>query len=76
MKLVQSRFKYCSKTSDTLKLQYEIEKQVLNSYIEEVAELKCKMADFEQENNKLHSYHTSSYVLERIFNLKPDDKDF
>ncbi|KAJ0442504.1 hypothetical protein HanOQP8_Chr16g0614261 [Helianthus annuus] len=33
------------------------------------------MASLEQDNNKLHSYHASSYVLERIFNIKPDDKD-
>ncbi|MFS7986785.1 hypothetical protein Hanom_Chr11g01014331 [Helianthus anomalus] len=33
------------------------------------------MTDLEQDNNKLHSYHASSYVLEHIFNLKPDEKD-
>ncbi|KAJ0520515.1 hypothetical protein HanIR_Chr10g0460271 [Helianthus annuus] len=33
------------------------------------------MDELEQDNNKLHSYHASSYVLERIFNIKPDDKD-
>ncbi|XP_021991282.1 myb-like protein X [Helianthus annuus] len=59
----------------TLKRQYEIKQQVVNSYIEEVAELKRKITDLEQDNNKLHSYHDLSYVLERIFNIKPDVND-
>ncbi|KAJ0864168.1 putative transcription factor interactor and regulator CCHC(Zn) family [Helianthus annuus] len=75
MKLVQSRLKYCSETSDTLKRQYSIKHQVVNSYIEDVAKLKRQIADLEQDNNKLHSYHASSYVLERIFNIKPGDDD-
>ncbi|MFS7961594.1 hypothetical protein Hanom_Chr08g00716941 [Helianthus anomalus] len=75
MKLVQSRLNHCSETSDTRKGQYEIKQQVVNSYIKEVVELKRKMANLEQDNNKFHSYHASSYVLERIFNLKPEDKD-
>ncbi|KAJ0494112.1 hypothetical protein HanIR_Chr12g0593701 [Helianthus annuus] len=75
MKLVQSRLKYCSETTDTLKRQYSIKQQVVNSYIEDVAKLKRQIADLEQDNNKLHSYHASSYVLERIFNLKPGDDD-
>ncbi|KAF5760083.1 hypothetical protein HanXRQr2_Chr16g0749111 [Helianthus annuus] len=33
------------------------------------------MADLEQDNNKLHSYHALSYILERIFNIKPDNND-
>ncbi|XP_021992061.1 uncharacterized protein LOC110888869 [Helianthus annuus] len=49
--------------------------QVVNSYIEDVAKIKRKIADLEQDNNKLHSYHASSYVLERIFNLKPNGRD-
>ena len=75
MKLVQSRLKYCSATTDTLKRQYDIKQQVVNSYIEDVAKLKHKIADLEQDNNKLHSYHASSYVIEWIFNTKPDGKD-
>ncbi|XP_021990848.1 uncharacterized protein LOC110887577 [Helianthus annuus] len=59
----------------TTEQQYEIKQQVVNSYIEDVAELKRKRADLEQDNNKLHRYHASSYVLERIFNIKPDDND-
>ncbi|KAM0050072.1 putative transcription factor interactor and regulator CCHC(Zn) family [Helianthus debilis subsp. tardiflorus] len=75
MKLVQSRLKYCSETTDTLKRKYSIKQQVVNSYIEDVAKLKHQIADLEQDNNKLHSYHASSYVLERIFNIKPSDDD-
>ncbi|MFS7936696.1 hypothetical protein Hanom_Chr05g00418841 [Helianthus anomalus] len=34
------------------------------------------MADLEpKKNNKLHSCHASSYILEQIFNIKPDDND-
>ncbi|KAJ0508376.1 putative transcription factor interactor and regulator CCHC(Zn) family [Helianthus annuus] len=54
---------------------YEIKQGVVNSYIEDVAKLKRQIADLEQDNNKLKSYHASSYVLERIFNIKPDGKD-
>ncbi|MFS7946529.1 hypothetical protein Hanom_Chr06g00537341 [Helianthus anomalus] len=75
MKLVQSRLKHCSEISNTLKRQYEIKQQVVNSYIEDGAKLKRKLAELEQDKNKLHSYHASSYVLEGIFNLKPDDND-
>ncbi|KAF5778302.1 putative transcription factor interactor and regulator CCHC(Zn) family [Helianthus annuus] len=75
MKLVQSRLRYYSETTDTFKRQYEIKQQVVNSYIEDVAKLKHQIADLEQDNNKLKSYHASSYVLERIFNIKPDGKD-
>ncbi|XP_035834149.1 centlein-like [Helianthus annuus] len=76
MEFGHSRLKHCSEISNTLKRQYEIKQQVVNSYIEDVAKLKRKIADLEQDNNKLHSYHASSYVLERIFNIKPDDNDF
>ncbi|XP_035841293.1 golgin subfamily A member 6-like protein 6 [Helianthus annuus] len=69
------QLKYCSETSDTLKRQYSVKQQVVNSYIEDVAKLKRQIADFEQDNNKLHSYRASSYVLERIFNIKPGDDD-
>ncbi|KAJ0857218.1 hypothetical protein HanRHA438_Chr13g0587461 [Helianthus annuus] len=75
MKLVQSRLRYYSETTDTLKRQYEIKQQVVNSYIEDVAKLKREIADLEQDNNKLKSYHASLYVLERIFNIKPGDDD-
>ncbi|MFS7979171.1 hypothetical protein Hanom_Chr10g00924291 [Helianthus anomalus] len=50
MKLVQSRLKHCSETSDTLKRQYEIKQQVVNSYFEDVAKLKRKIVDLGQDN--------------------------
>ncbi|KAJ0441840.1 putative transcription factor interactor and regulator CCHC(Zn) family [Helianthus annuus] len=52
---------------------YAIKQDVVNSYIEDVAKLKRQIADLEQDNNKLKSYHVSSYVLERIFNIKLGD---
>ncbi|MFS8002648.1 hypothetical protein Hanom_Chr13g01204571 [Helianthus anomalus] len=75
MKCIQDRLSQYLETSQTLKNNYEIKQQVVDQYIDEVAEFKRKMADLEQENNKLHSYHASSYILERIFNIKSDDKD-
>ncbi|XP_021984993.1 uncharacterized protein LOC110880862 [Helianthus annuus] len=63
------------KTDEKLKKQVEEAVAEKQQYIEEVAELKRKMDELEQDNNKLHSYHASSYVLERIFNIKLDDKD-
>ncbi|MFS7986256.1 hypothetical protein Hanom_Chr11g01008191 [Helianthus anomalus] len=75
MKFAQSRMNYLSETTKELKRMYEIKQDVVNSYIEDVAKLKRQIADLEQDNNKLKSYHVSSYVLERIFNIKPDGKD-
>ncbi|MFS7919799.1 hypothetical protein Hanom_Chr03g00216901 [Helianthus anomalus] len=47
----------------------------MNNYIDQVAELKRELAEKERKNNKLQSYHASSYILERIFNIKPDEND-
>ncbi|KAJ0901630.1 putative transcription factor interactor and regulator CCHC(Zn) family [Helianthus annuus] len=55
---------------------YSMKQDVVNSYIGDVAKLKRQIADFEQDNNKLKSYHVSSYVLERIFNIKLGDGGF
>ncbi|MFS7969417.1 hypothetical protein Hanom_Chr09g00808961 [Helianthus anomalus] len=44
-------------------------------YIDEVVELKRELAEKEKKNNKLQSYHASSYILKRIFNITPDDND-
>ncbi|MFS7896522.1 hypothetical protein Hanom_Chr15g01364481 [Helianthus anomalus] len=75
MKRIQARLSQYSETSQTPKNKYEIKQQVVNQYNDEVAELKRRTTDLEQENNKLHSYQASSYIPERIFNIKPDDKD-
>ncbi|KAJ0458539.1 putative transcription factor interactor and regulator CCHC(Zn) family [Helianthus annuus] len=73
MKYAQSRMNYLSETTKELKRMYAIKQDVVNSFIEDVAKLKRQIADLEQDNNKLKSYHVSSYVLERIFNIKPGD---
>ncbi|MFS7987799.1 hypothetical protein Hanom_Chr11g01027121 [Helianthus anomalus] len=73
MKYAQSRMNYMSETTKELKRMYAIKQDVVNSYIEDVAKLKQQIVDLEQDNNKLKSYHVSSYVLERIFNIKPGD---
>ncbi|KAJ0852855.1 putative transcription factor interactor and regulator CCHC(Zn) family [Helianthus annuus] len=73
MKYAQSRMNYLSETTKELKRMYAIKQDVVNSYIEDVAKVKRQIADLEQDNNKLKSYHVSSYVLERIFNIKPGD---
>ncbi|MFS8022487.1 hypothetical protein Hanom_Chr16g01440001 [Helianthus anomalus] len=75
MKRIQARLSQYPDTSQILKNKYKIKQQVVNKYIDEVAELKCKMAELEQENNKFHSYHASSYILECMFNIKPDNND-
>ncbi|MFS8021614.1 hypothetical protein Hanom_Chr16g01429501 [Helianthus anomalus] len=57
---------------ETLKSQ----EKVLNQYIDELAEVKRELAEKEKKVNKLQSYHASSYILERIFNITLDDHDF
>ncbi|KAF5759446.1 putative transcription factor interactor and regulator CCHC(Zn) family [Helianthus annuus] len=52
------------------------EKQLeLNKCVDEIANLKQVLAEKEKVVTKLQSYHNSSYILERIFNITPDDKD-
>ncbi|MFS7995411.1 hypothetical protein Hanom_Chr12g01117611 [Helianthus anomalus] len=75
MKRIQARLAQYSETTQLLENKYKIKQQVVNQYIDEVVELKRKMVELEQENNKLHSYHASSYILECIFNIKSDDND-
>ncbi|MFS7997516.1 hypothetical protein Hanom_Chr12g01142701 [Helianthus anomalus] len=76
MKRIQTRLTQYSETKRLPEAKYKGKQLVLNQYIDEVAELKCKMVEVEKENNKLDSYNASSYILERIFNIKPDDNDF
>ncbi|MFS7946707.1 hypothetical protein Hanom_Chr06g00539481 [Helianthus anomalus] len=47
----------------------------LNKCIDEVAKLKQELAEKEKIVTKLKSYYNSSYILGRIFNITPDDKD-
>ncbi|KAJ0826973.1 putative transcription factor interactor and regulator CCHC(Zn) family [Helianthus annuus] len=52
------------------------EKQIeLNKRVDEIANLKQVLAEKDKIVTKLQSYHNSSYILERIFNITPDDKD-
>ncbi|KAJ0652898.1 putative transcription factor interactor and regulator CCHC(Zn) family [Helianthus annuus] len=52
------------------------EKQIeLNKCVDEIASLKQVLAEKEKIVTKLQSYHNSSYILERIFNITPDNKD-
>ncbi|KAJ0446513.1 putative transcription factor interactor and regulator CCHC(Zn) family [Helianthus annuus] len=52
------------------------EKQIeLNKRVDEIANLKQVLAEKEKIVTKLQSYHDSSYILERIFNITPDNKD-
>ncbi|KAJ0456093.1 putative transcription factor interactor and regulator CCHC(Zn) family [Helianthus annuus] len=52
------------------------EKQIeLNKCVDEIANLKQVLAEKEKIVTKLQSYHNSSYILEQIFNITPDDKD-
>ncbi|MFS8002461.1 hypothetical protein Hanom_Chr13g01202331 [Helianthus anomalus] len=67
-----------SKYTDTtrfLEARYKGKQLVLNQYIDKVVEHKRQMDEIEQKNNKLQSYHASSYILEWIFNITPDDSD-
>ncbi|MFS7954038.1 hypothetical protein Hanom_Chr07g00625631 [Helianthus anomalus] len=75
MQRIQDRLTKYSETIRLLEAKYKGKQLVLNQYIDEVAELKRQMAEVAQKNNKLQSYDASSYILERIFNIKPDDND-
>ncbi|MFS7946068.1 hypothetical protein Hanom_Chr06g00531681 [Helianthus anomalus] len=66
---------YDNLKSEVKRLEEKGFKLVLNNYIDQVAVLKQELAEKEKKNNKLQSYHASSYILERIFNITPDDND-
>ncbi|MFS7978797.1 hypothetical protein Hanom_Chr10g00919661 [Helianthus anomalus] len=70
---LQDRLSICIETTKLVEAKYEGKQRVLNKYIDEVAELKRDSAEKEKKINKLQSYHASSYILERIFNIIPDD---
>ncbi|KAJ0714031.1 putative transcription factor interactor and regulator CCHC(Zn) family [Helianthus annuus] len=62
-------------TKDLYERQFK-EKQIeLNKRVNEIANLKQVLAEKEKIVTKLQSYHDSSYILERIFNITPDNKD-
>ncbi|MFS7969420.1 hypothetical protein Hanom_Chr09g00808991 [Helianthus anomalus] len=72
---LQGRVSKYSETTKFLEAKYKGKQLVLNQYIDEVAELKRELAEKEKKNIKLQSYHASSYILERIFNITQDDND-
>ncbi|MFS7998145.1 hypothetical protein Hanom_Chr12g01150271 [Helianthus anomalus] len=65
----------CLETTRLIEAKYKGKQEVLNQYIDEIPKLKQELAEKEKFVNKLQSYHASSYILERIFNITPDDKD-
>ncbi|KAJ0484297.1 putative transcription factor interactor and regulator CCHC(Zn) family [Helianthus annuus] len=64
----------CQRNTKFLEARFEDKQRVVNQYIDDVAKLKQELADKEKLVNKLQSYHSSSYILERIFNITPDEK--
>ncbi|MFS8006475.1 hypothetical protein Hanom_Chr14g01249571 [Helianthus anomalus] len=61
-----------------MKKQYDVMKYSHHRVKEAYETLKSQVEHLherEKNANKLQSYHTSSYILERIFNITPDDND-
>ncbi|KAJ0929621.1 putative transcription factor interactor and regulator CCHC(Zn) family [Helianthus annuus] len=74
VKSLDDRLCACQRNTKFLEARFEDKQRVLNQYIDDVAKLKQELADKEKLVNKLQSYHSSSYILERIFNITPDEK--
>ncbi|XP_022042023.1 interaptin-like [Helianthus annuus] len=72
---LDNRLSACQETNSFLEARYKGKQLVVNNYIDEVTKLKQELAEKEKLVNKLQSYHASSYILERIFNITPDGKD-
>ncbi|MFS7977249.1 hypothetical protein Hanom_Chr10g00901831 [Helianthus anomalus] len=64
-----------SETKKFLEANYKEKQLVLNQYIDELVELKHELAEKEKKINKLQSYHASSYILECILYITPNDND-
>ncbi|KAF5802790.1 putative transcription factor interactor and regulator CCHC(Zn) family [Helianthus annuus] len=75
VKSLDDRLCACQRNTKFLEARFEDKQRVLNQYIDDVAKLKQELADKEKLVNKLQSYHSSSYILERIFNITPDEKE-
>ncbi|KAJ0780763.1 hypothetical protein HanPI659440_Chr06g0241461 [Helianthus annuus] len=75
VKSLDDRLCACQRNTKFLEARFEDKQRVLNQYIDDVAKLKKELADKEKLVNKLQSYHASSYILERIFNITPDGKE-
>ncbi|MFS7995862.1 hypothetical protein Hanom_Chr12g01123041 [Helianthus anomalus] len=83
-------FKSCKKEYDVMKYSHNRMKEAYEKmkesykdlekrnvkYVETTRFLEANYKDKQMmKNNKLHSYHVSSYILERIFNITPDEND-
>ncbi|XP_035843864.1 septation ring formation regulator EzrA-like [Helianthus annuus] len=75
VKSLDDRLCACQRNTKFLEARFEDKQRVLNQYIDDVAKLKQELADKEKLVNKLQSYHSSSYILQRIFNITPDGKE-
>ncbi|KAF5790764.1 putative transcription factor interactor and regulator CCHC(Zn) family [Helianthus annuus] len=75
VKSLDDRLCACQRNTKFLEARFEDKQRVVNQYIDDVAKLKQELADKEKLVNKLQSYHSSSYILERIFNITPDEKE-
>ncbi|KAJ0604142.1 putative transcription factor interactor and regulator CCHC(Zn) family [Helianthus annuus] len=62
-------------TKEMYERQFKNKQIELNKRVDEIANLKQVLAEKEKIVTKLQSYHDSSYILERIFNITPDNKD-
>ncbi|MFS7977448.1 hypothetical protein Hanom_Chr10g00904081 [Helianthus anomalus] len=62
-------------TKEMYERKFREQQLELNKCVNEVANLKQVLVEKEKIVTKLQSYHNSSYILERIFNIAPDDKD-
>ncbi|MFS7919099.1 hypothetical protein Hanom_Chr03g00208901 [Helianthus anomalus] len=72
---LDNRLSACQKSNAFLEARFAGKQKVLNDYIDEASKFPQELAEKEKVVNKLQSYHASSYILERIFNVTPNDKD-
>ncbi|MFS7912487.1 hypothetical protein Hanom_Chr02g00130521 [Helianthus anomalus] len=72
---MEKRLSKYIETTRFLEANYEGKQQVSNQFIDELAEVKRELVEKEKKFNKLQSYHVSSYILEHIFNITPNDHD-
>ncbi|MFS8001763.1 hypothetical protein Hanom_Chr13g01194201 [Helianthus anomalus] len=68
---LDNRLSACQESNAFLEARFAGKQNVLNDYIDEAAKLKQELAEKEKLVNKRQSYHASSYILERSFNITP-----
>ncbi|MFS7930735.1 hypothetical protein Hanom_Chr04g00347781 [Helianthus anomalus] len=62
-----------AETKRYLEANYKDKQLTVNFYLDQIVVLKHELAEKEKKNNKFLSYHASSNILERIFNISPDE---